>query len=163
MQRIHSAFLKLAFTVGLFVCIGVMVNPATAGIMDFSFAGLVDDNSAGPSFVGQVMNGDGYSATLGSSSDNFMEIQQTPVTGTPLDYFQISIIHFPSAFSNTSYPPSVGMIGAAPFRLVGNGGPITGPLISAPIPPAALLFGAGIVTLIYLGATNWQQTRAKHS
>src|SRR5262245_50890987 len=123
MQRIPSSFLKFAFTIGVLVCLSIIVTPATAGIMNFSFAGLVDDSSIGPSFLEQVMNGDGYSATLGNSSDNFMEIQKIgsgdvyplqSAGGSPLDYFQISFIHFPSAFPKTSNPPSLGMIGAAP-------------------------------------------------
>ena len=172
MHRIHSGFLKLAFTVGLLCCISLIVTPATAGIMDFSFAGLVDGSSAGPSFSEQVMSGDGYSATLGNSSDNFMEIQKIgsgdvypsqSASGSPLDYFQISIIHFPSAFSKTTDPPSLGMIGAAPLRLAfGNSGP--NDITTVPIPPGAILFGTGIVALICLGATNWQgNTRAKDS
>src|SRR5262245_65929206 len=126
MQRIHFSFLKLAFTVGLVVCISVIVTPATAGIMNFTFAGLMDDGSAGPSFVDQVMNADGYSATLTNSSGNFMEMPkiglQPPVAGSFLDNFGITIIHFPSAFTNASNPPSIGMIGSSQFRLI-NGGP----------------------------------------
>ncbi|MBI5316173.1 MAG: hypothetical protein HZB34_09395 [Nitrospirae bacterium] len=115
----------------------------------------------------------GYSATL-DSTGSFINIEQVgtmdvyklhaPVAGSLSDYFEITIIHSPSAFTNTLFPPSLGMIASAQFRLVfGDGGPkeVKGPLTAVPLPPAMILFGAGLVALIGLGARNWQRAQAE--
>ena len=132
--------------------------------------GLIDTGRYNGAITGgHVQFSGGYSATLGGIGDNFIEIAKignddvyrlhAPITGSPLDYFEIDIIHHPSAFNNNLLPPSLGAISSAEFHLVfGDGGPkeIKGPLTVVPLPPAVILFGAGLVALIGLGARNWQ-------
>jgi hypothetical protein len=128
--------------------------------------GLIDTGRYNNAITGgsiHFSNG-GYSATLGGPGDNFIEIEKigtedvyrlhAPIAGSPLDYFQINIIHRPSAFSNALLPPSLGTISSADFHLVfGSGGPkeVKGPLTTVPLPPAVILFGAGLVALAGMG------------
>ena len=127
-------------------------------------------------YNGAIMGGSvhfsgGYSETLGGSGDNnFIDIQKigdadvyqlrAPVMGSLLDYYQISIIHYPSSFSNSLFPPTIGMMSQSQFRLVlTNPQEVTGHLTGVPLPPAVILFGAGLVALIGLGARNWQRAQ----
>lgn len=116
----------------------------------------------------------GHTVTMGGVGSNFIEIQQignadvyqlqAPVTGLPLDYFQVSIIHHPSAFSNSLFPPTLGMMSQSQFRLVfGNGAPnvVSGPLTAVPLPPAVILFGAGLAALMGLGVARGRQRGQK--
>ncbi len=71
----------------------------------------------------------------------------------------------PANFANNpTAPPTLGAFTFSPsFRLVfDNGVPkdVTGglgTLTAVPLPPAVILFGAGLVALIGLGARNWQR------
>jgi hypothetical protein len=61
-------------------------------------------------------------------------------------------------------PPDLGSFTIKTFRLglfTNNGtdlqGTITGTIAPVPLPPAVILFGAGLVALIGLGAGNWRQ------
>ncbi len=79
-------------------------------------------------------------------------------------FFEIKFIHEPGIFgNNATAPPTLGFASFSPtFRLVfDNGVPkdVTGPgaLTAVPLPPAVILFGAGLVALIGLGARNWQR------
>jgi hypothetical protein len=87
---------------------------------------------------------------------------------------------FGNDFPNTSLPtlaPSLGGVNGhpigdpsnpfTPFRIVFDNG--ANPdliasgrisLLTTPLPPAVILFGAGLVALIGLGARNWQRARA---
>jgi hypothetical protein len=126
----------------------------------------------------------GYDAILGPGSPNFVKITnfgtfdeyviRAPIVAPtePLvngvyspSSFEIMFVHFPSAFgNNATAPPTLGAFSLSPtFRLVfDNGVPkdVTGglgTLTAVPLPPAVILFGAGLVALIGLGARNWQR------
>jgi len=126
----------------------------------------------------------GYDAILGPGGPNFVEITnlvafdqyviRAPIYAPtePLvngDYFptsfEITFVHAPSNFANNpTAPPTLGAFTFSPsFRLVfDNGVPkdVTGglgTLTAVPLPPAVILFGAGLVALIGLGARNWRQ------
>ena len=75
-----------------------------------------------------------------------------------------------SPFSDTllpTTPPGITFGTAVPFRVVFTGGDlstVTGTihslsLLATPLPPAVILFGAGLVALIGLGARNWRQQK----
>lgn len=126
-----------------------------------------------------------YTATLGNSGSNFIEIRnlpssdgyevRAPLTGplvngfSPLR-FQIELID-PSAsvFSNDllpTTPPDLSSIATSRFRLIfedGNGnarvlGSLTS-LTAVPLPAAVILFGAGLIALVGLGAGSWRQRK----
>lgn len=123
-----------------------------------------------------------YTATLGNSGSNFIEIRnlaseryevRAPLTGpllpgefSPLR-FRIELINGTGAFSSdalTATPPSLNAFVTERFRLVfedGNGtarvrGVLTN-LTLVPLPAAVLLFGAGLIALVGLGAGNWHR------
>jgi hypothetical protein len=126
-----------------------------------------------------------YSATLGNSGSNFIEIRnqplsdryelRAPLTGplvngfSPLR-FRIELID-PSATAFTSdllptTPPSLSSFATSRFRIIfedGNGnarvrGSLTS-LTAVPLPAAVLLFGAGLIALVGLGAGGWRRGR----
>ena len=130
-----------------------------------------------------------YTATLGPETpgnNNFIQIRnqpsgvdgyevRAPVTGPSVNgfsplYFRIELID-PShtVFSNDSLPttpPSLSSFATNTWRLVftdGNGNArIQGSLTSAtlvPLPAAVILFGAGLVALVGLGAGSWRQNK----
>ena len=77
---------------------------------------------------------------------------------------EIMFIHGPGVFSNNNVPSLGSFFGTPTFRLtflkVGGSSEITGTTVLAavPLPPAVILFGAGLVALIGLGARNrWKQ------
>lgn len=122
-----------------------------------------------------------YTATLGNSGSNFIEIRnlaseryevRAPLTGplvggfSPLR-FRIELINGTGAFSSdelTATPPSLNAFVIDRFRLVfedGNGtarvrGSLTA-LTAVSLPAAFLLFGAGLVALVGLGAGSWRR------
>ena len=86
------------------------------------------------------------------------------VNGVSAAYFRIEFTHFPSAFTSDALrAPTLGSL-FSNFRMgfsdngSGDSPQISGPvtLVSTPLPPAVILFGAGLVALIGLGARNWQ-------
>lgn len=240
MQQIHSAFLKMAFTVNMLFWAIIAVTPAEAAPLSFYFEGTVSSVDAallsptspfgnvGSPYNGQLsgnftydsallssslISGDTglyngvitnpsvtigtYQASLSGNSGSFVQIRdqvpfsipghpgpfyydeyliQAPIVNlnavnaaTPI-YFEITFIHAPSVFGNTALvPPTLGnLLGTPSFRLVfqqGTGSPqITGSVPTfVPLPPAVILFGAGLVALIGLGARNWQRTRVVSS
>jgi len=128
-----------------------------------------------------------YTATLGAGS-NFIEVQnkatfdrytlQAPVTGSLVNgrapsFFEIKLNDTShTAFSNDhlpTTPPSLGSFTTETFRLVFTGqgaATVSGALTSltlqaVPLPAAVILFGAGLVALVGLGAGSWRQK--KHS
>lgn len=122
-----------------------------------------------------------------NSGSNFIEIQQIPnpsgfdhflmkaniagnsvTTGDGIFHPLTLYIDFtrpPGAFGNSLTPPTLGsIVGVANYHVVferGNGilkelnG--SGNIAAVPLPPAVILFGAGLVALIGLGARNWQR------
>jgi len=127
-----------------------------------------------------------YTATLGAGS-NFIEVEnknnvdrytlQAPVTGDSVNgripnLFEIKLTD-PShtAFSNDhlpTSPPSLSSFSTETFRLKFNGqgaatvsGVINTLTAAVPLPAAVILFGAGLVALVGLGAGSWRQK--KHS
>jgi hypothetical protein len=126
-----------------------------------------------------------YTATLGAGV-NFIEVEnknnvdrytlQAPVTGDPVNgrlpkFFEIKLTDSShTAFSNDHQPtsaPSLSSFSTETFRLVFNGqgaATVSGVLTSltaVPLPAAVILFGAGLVALVGLGAGSWRQK--KHS
>jgi len=128
----------------------------------------------------------GYTATLGNSSSNFIEIRnqpssdryelRAPLTGalvngfSPLR-FRIDLVDpTASAFANDhlpTTPPSLSSFSTKGFRIVfedGDGnarirGTLTS-LTAVPLPTAVVLFGAGLVALAGLGAGNWRRSKS---
>ncbi len=126
-----------------------------------------------------------YTATLGNSGSNFIEIRnqpssdayevRAPLTGpmvngfSPLR-FRIELID-PSATAFTNdhlptTPPSLSSFAASRFRIIfedGDGNArVRGSLLTlVPIPTAVLLFGAGLIALVGFGAGGWR--KKKHS
>jgi len=126
-----------------------------------------------------------YTATLGNSGSNFIEIRnqvssdryevRAPLTGPTVNgfsplRFRIELID-PSAtaFNNANLPttaPSLSSFAASRFRIIfedGNGnarvrGALTS-LTAVPLPAAVVLFGAGLVALAGLGAGSWRQRK----
>lgn len=124
-----------------------------------------------------------YTATLGNSGSNFIEVRnqpssdryllQAPLTGPSVNgysplRFRIELID-PSAtaFANDSLPsspPSLSSFAASRFRIVfedGSGnarvrGTLTS-LTAVPLPTAVILFGAGLLALVGLGAGSRRQ------
>ena len=86
-------------------------------------------------------------------------------------YWHPNILHtqpVPDLFSDTSLPttpPGITSDTPTPFRVVftgDNGSVVTGTLfnisqVATPLPPAVILFSAGLVALIGLGAGSWRQ------
>ena len=76
---------------------------------------------------------------------------------------EIKFIHGPGVFSNNNVPSHGTTFAPATFRLtflkIGGSSEVTGTtsLVATPLPPAVILFGAGLVALIGLGARNWQR------
>ena len=129
--------------------------------------------------------GSTYTAQL-TPGINFIDIQQFPNPGgyddfsmrahisgagvpgttgmfTP-SYFYIDFIRPPGIFGNASTQPNIGgIVGSANFRVVFDKGlgtneiHGTGNTSPVPLPPAMILFGAGLAALIGLGARNWQK------
>jgi len=79
-------------------------------------------------------------------------------------------VSIPSEFNDSSLPttpPGITINTPVSFRVVftgGNQSTVTGTihslsLVATPLPPAVILFGAGLVSLIGLGARNWRQRK----
>jgi hypothetical protein len=73
-----------------------------------------------------------------------------------------------TAFNNDllpTTPPNLGSFATKNFRLVFNGGPVgtvsgvLTALTAVPLPAAVILFGAGLVALVGLGAGSWRQKK----
>ena len=123
---------------------------------------------------------------LGSSGSNFVQIQNfgvndiytvrnpiTPVVPPPPGViglfsplaFQVEFEQPPTVFSGGNAPASLGNLFAvsnATFHVIFANGSTTRDVVGnlsmtpVPLPPAVILFGAGLVALIGLGARNWQ-------
>ena len=125
----------------------------------------------------------GYVANLNPTGSDFIEIRnqpdlpgnvdgyvmRAPVTGSLVNdvsasYFRIEFIHSPSAFTSEALQAATLGNLFSTFRMGfsdnGSGDPpqISGTvsLVSTPLPPAVILFGAGLVALIGLGAGSWR-------
>jgi hypothetical protein len=158
----------------------------------YTFNSLTPDSNAS-SNIGRyngtiqalTVNLGSYTATLGNSGSNFIEIRnqpssdgyeiRAPLTGATVNgfsplRFRIELID-PSAtaFTNDQLPttpPSLSSFATNRFRIVfedGNGtarvrGSLTS-LTAIPLPAAILLFGAGLIALVGLGAGGWRQRK----
>jgi len=101
----------------------------------------------------------------------FVAVPGSPVNGIPPTDFQINLSGPQGIFNNVELPTTPPSISSFTklnqFTLsffdpnVGGGvvlGTITD-ITPVPLPPAVILFGAGLVALIGLGAGRWRQTR----
>ena len=117
-------------------------------------------------------NVDTYTVQMTASGDAVMPNGPAPSS------LELGYLHFNSSanffgvggpFSSTSLPnspPQVLTLGSeGQFRVFfSNNGLVTGTithfnLVATPLPPAVMMFGAGLVALIGLGARNWRQKR----
>ena len=106
--------------------------------------------------------GDGYMVAL-SSSGASVSTNRTPVA------FEFDLTGSTGAFSNTSLPttpPSLASFASAPtFRVHFTGGlqsiarDTLDSLTAVPLPAAVILFGAGFIALVGLGAGSWRQRK----
>ena len=121
-----------------------------------------------------------YNATLGAGS-NFILVENKPtvdsytmqapfagstVNGRTPSFFRIELVDpTHTAFSNDhlpTTPPNLASFATHTFRLVFNGGPVAtvrGDITAIPLPAAVILFGAGLVALVGLGAGSWRQKK----
>ena len=138
--------------------------------------------------LGPAVGSPSYTATLGPETpgnNNFIHVRnqpsgvdgyevRAPVTGPSVNgfsplYFRIELID-PShtVFGNDSLPttpPSLSSFATNTWRLVftdGNGnarmqGSVA--ITAVPLPAAVILFGAGLVALVGLGAGSWRQRK----
>ena len=131
------------------------------------------------------IGGSPYTATYGGPGSNYIEIKnqadipgnfdryeiKAPVSGSSVSgfspvYLKIELIHTPGTFGNDSlaYPTLGNLFFPANFSvLFANNDASTNSLngtlnsLTTPLPPAVILFGAGLVALIGLGAGSWRQ------
>jgi hypothetical protein len=129
---------------------------------------------------GLTLNIGSYTATLGAGS-NFIEVRNQPtldsytmnapfsgdtVNGRTPSYFAIELADPTHTAFNDDHlpttPPNLASFATHTFRLVFNGGPVatvSGVLTAIPLPAAVILFGAGLVALVGLGAGSWRQRK----
>lgn len=135
---------------------GLLANPATAALVTFNFTGTVTNNFP---LTGDGY-GDGYMVASSYSRASF-STSRTPLA------LEFGLTGSTSSFSNTSLPttqPSLSSFANPPtFRGVFTGGmkPIVhgalDSLRAVPLPTAVILFGAGFIALVGLGAGSWRQ------
>ena len=129
-------------------------------------------------------NSGGYVAQLGTGGSNFIQIEdgvlndnfvvRAPINATnpgvivngfSPDFIRIEFAHGPGAFANDSLSrPTLGtFLNTGTFRFHfedGDGGTaVLGggvTILNTPLPPAVILFGAGLVALVGLGAGSWR-------
>jgi hypothetical protein len=168
------------FSTGQAVSGSYTFNSATVDSVGGAHTGLYNNTISN-----LVVHIGSYTATLGGGS-NFIEVDnkanfdrytlQAPVTGSLVNgrspsFFEIKLNDTShTAFSNDhlpTSPPSLGSFTTETFRLVFTGqgaATVSGVLTSltaVPLPAAVILFGAGLVALVGLGAGSWRQK--KHS
>jgi len=159
------------------------ITPATLFHADITYSPspLGDTHGTYPFTItgANVSYDTGYNVTLGGGAVNFILIQgvsggdlftfrapldaplstQTSAGYRP-DYFEVRF-NASHGFLNTG-TPSLSDIsnarGTLHFIIPGLDQPfVTGKMTPVPLPPAVILFGAGLVALIGLGARNWQR------
>ena len=150
-------------------------NSATAGV---GGAAIATYNGTISNLVVHIGS---YNAILGAPGSNFIRVEnlphldsytmQAPVTGATVDgntphYFTIELADSThTAFNNDllpTTPPNLASFATHTFRLVFNGGPmatVSGVITAIPLPAAVILFGAGLVALVGLGAGSWRQRK----
>jgi len=150
-------------------------NPATTDDVGGATIGTYNDTISD-----LVVNIGSYNATLGAGS-NFITVRNLPtldsytmqapfagstVNGRTPQYFAIELADpTHTAFNNDllpTTPPNLASFATTNFRLVFNGGPVatvSGVLTAIPLPAAVILFGAGLVALVGLGAGSWRQKK----
>ena len=146
--------------------IAVGNGAATPGAAAFLGIAPVDSNS-------QPM--DSYQVVM-SFSGNPVNGQNGPVTASHLEFNYIhnnnNLVDPLGPFSDTSLPTTPPGIdfhsNGSPFRVffgtgdnasVVDGRILSMNLVANPLPPAVILFGAGLVALIGLGAGSWRQKK----
>jgi hypothetical protein len=118
-------------------------------------------NSAGSLVVLHSLNSDSYviSTAFNNSSHVLLGSLTIELSGGNGSYLT-NLPQLPTG------PPDLGSFSSKTFHLnlfKDNGttlqGTVTGTIAPVPLPPAVILFGAGLVALIGLGAGNWRQSK----
>ena len=216
MNHIRPVFLKLAFMASMLLWASIVVTPAMAASIQYSFTGNVGNvhNQLSSTFnTTQSMEGlmtvntsdtngsgtfgnfaietftvtiGGYTATWGMGTSGLVEIRNGPsgkdefnvavnapnglnVNSLVPGIFEIQLRGPNSIFSSDALPtisPSIASFTDKNlWRLVfrpGNGKDVSGVITSmtvVPLPAAVILFGAGLVALVGLGAGSWRQKK----
>jgi len=149
--------------------IGQYNNAITGGGININGGAYVVNLLPGPS-ANNFITIENQANSPGNQDSYQMRVStdNTPTAGAFVpNYFQVDLLHLPSTFlDDTLQPPTLGGINSVnTFRMSFlNGSTIaelSGKITNAsvvPLPPAVILFGAGLVALIGLGARNWQRT-----
>ena len=144
-----NAITNVSFTIGTYTATLVPpVGPAANEI-------TVSPNT----FLGPSFNNYHMTASIGDAPH--------PLGGAPTGPFfpfdiELDFIHGPGVFGNNNVP-SLGGVLSPTIRLTFQKGTtfpyVTGPvaLTAVPLPSAVILFGAGFVALVGLGARNWRK------
>ena len=219
MTCIRHIFLKRAFMASMLLWASIVVTPAMAASIQYSFTGNVDNvhNQLSSTFnTTQSMEGlmtvntsdtngsgtfgnfaietftvtiGGYTATWGMGTSGLVEIRNGPGNAAGADRFNVTVtapsggnVNFlgprifdiqlrgpNSIFSSDALPTTSPSIASFTnrnlWRLVfgpGNGHVVRGDITSmtvVPLPAAVILFGAGLVALVGLGAGSWRQKK----
>ena len=187
MNHIRPVLLTLAFTASMLLSASIAVTPATAASIQYSFTGYVDQvhNQLSSQFnTSQLMSGTICPNSWGHlcqveiknglpGLDGFKMTVNAP-NGLNVNFLAPRLFDFELRGPNTQFgtdalPTTVPSIATFTdfnrWRLVfgpGNGHVVRGDMSSltaVPLPAAVILFGAGLIALVGLGAGSRRQKK----